>query len=56
MSFQKLISIQRINDDNIEQAVFQALEAIHTESLILREGMRVLLKLNLLSAKPPVCL
>jgi len=53
MSFQKLISIQKINDDDIEQAVFRALEAIHAESLILREGMRILLKPNLLSAKPP---
>jgi len=52
MSFQKLISIQRINDDDIKRATFRALEAIHAESLM-REGMKVLLKPNLLSAKPP---
>ena len=52
MSFQKLISIQRINDDDIKRATFRALEAIRAESLM-REGMKVLLKPNLLSAKPP---
>jgi len=52
MTNQKLISIQRINNDDIEQATFQALEVIHAESLM-REGMKVLLKPNLLIAKPP---
>jgi len=53
MTNKKLISIQRINNDDIEQATFRALDAIHAESLMLREGMKVLLKPNLLTAKPP---
>jgi len=47
------ISIQRIADDNIRTAVFKALESINAEKLFTNEGMKILLKPNLLIAKPP---
>ncbi|MEJ2251321.1 MAG: DUF362 domain-containing protein [Candidatus Lokiarchaeota archaeon] len=47
------ISIQKIINDNIEPAVFKALNSINAEKLFPREGMKILLKPNLLIAKPP---
>ncbi len=53
MSLQKTLSIQKIVDDNVEKAVFDALNAIEAKSLMKKQGMKILLKPNLLSAKPP---
>lgn len=53
MSLQKIITIQKIVEDNVEKAVFDALNAIKAKSLMKQEGMKILLKANLLSAKPP---
>ncbi|MFX0043705.1 MAG: DUF362 domain-containing protein, partial [Candidatus Hodarchaeota archaeon] len=47
------IAIQRINNDDIETAVFSALKMINADQLMTKEGMVILLKPNLLMAKPP---
>lgn len=47
-----LISIQKIHNDEVESAVFAALKAIKAEELMVREGMIVLIKPNVLSGKP----
>ncbi len=46
------IAITKIADDKVEAAIFQALEYIDAKSL-LKENMTILLKPNLLNAKPP---
>jgi uncharacterized protein (DUF362 family)/ferredoxin len=46
------VAIQRIANDDVESAVFGALDLIGAAS-IMREGMTILLKANLLSANPP---
>ena len=48
-----ILSLRKIHDDDVEHAVFQALEDIQASHLLPREGMTILLKPNLLSAKPP---
>ena len=53
MSQQKTLTIQKIVDDDVEKAVFDALNAIEAKSLMKNQGMKILLKVNLLSAKPP---
>ena len=53
MSLQKTLTIQKIVEDNVEKAVFDALNAIEAKSLMKKQGMKILLKVNLLSAKPP---
>ncbi len=53
MSLQKTLTIQKIVDDDVEKAVFDALNAIEAKSLMKKQGMKILLKPNLLSAKPP---
>lgn len=47
------VSIQKISEDNIKIAVVNALESINAKKLFSRESMKVLLKPNLLIAKPP---
>jgi uncharacterized protein (DUF362 family)/Pyruvate/2-oxoacid:ferredoxin oxidoreductase delta subunit len=47
------IAIQKIKNDDIKTAVFSALELINAEQLIIREGMIILLKPNILMPKPP---
>ncbi len=53
MSLQKTLTIQKIVDNNVEKAVFDALNAIEAKSLMKKQDMKILLKVNLLSAKPP---
>jgi uncharacterized protein (DUF362 family)/NAD-dependent dihydropyrimidine dehydrogenase PreA subunit len=53
MSQQKTLTIQKIVGDDVEKAVFDALNAIKAKSLMKKQGMKILLKVNLLSAKPP---
>ncbi len=50
---EKLLAIERIEREDIRSAVFAALDAIGAERLMSREGMSVLLKPNVLMAKPP---
>ncbi|MFX0102900.1 MAG: DUF362 domain-containing protein [Candidatus Hodarchaeota archaeon] len=52
MTSKKKIAIQRIVEDDVEKAVFSALELINAKE-IMKEGMVVLLKPNLLHGKPP---
>ncbi len=47
------IALQKIHNDDVRSAVFKALEDIGAAKLFPRRGMNVLLKPNLLSAKPP---
>jgi len=47
------IAIQKIADDEVKSAIFSALEMINAKELMVKEGMTVLLKPNLLSAKKP---
>jgi uncharacterized protein (DUF362 family)/Pyruvate/2-oxoacid:ferredoxin oxidoreductase delta subunit len=47
------ISIQKVFNDDVKTAVFSALELIDAKKLMDKEGMTVLLKPNLLSAKKP---
>jgi uncharacterized protein (DUF362 family)/Pyruvate/2-oxoacid:ferredoxin oxidoreductase delta subunit len=49
----QILSLRKIHNDDVEQAIFQTLEDIHASHLLPREGMTILLKPNLLSAKPP---
>ncbi len=49
----KLLTIQKIQNGDIKTAVFQALEAIHAERLMIKEGMKILLKPNVIIAKGP---
>lgn len=53
MEYQKKISIQKIQNNAIEKAVFKALDAIDAKSLLKKEGISVLIKPNILQAKPP---
>ncbi|MHA1714119.1 MAG: DUF362 domain-containing protein, partial [Promethearchaeota archaeon] len=46
------ISIIKIRDDNVSDAVFESLKLIDAKAII-KEGLTILLKPNLLSAKPP---
>lgn len=46
------VAITRILDDDVEQAVFKALDHLEASKLM-KDGMFVLLKPNMLSAKPP---
>ncbi|MCF2140035.1 MAG: DUF362 domain-containing protein [Candidatus Lokiarchaeota archaeon] len=48
-----LISLQRIREENVESAVFKALEDIHASRLFPKKGMKILIKPNILSGKPP---
>lgn len=52
MTSKNKIAIQRIVEDDVEKAVFSALDLINAKE-IMKEGMVVLLKPNLLSGKPP---
>jgi uncharacterized protein (DUF362 family)/Pyruvate/2-oxoacid:ferredoxin oxidoreductase delta subunit len=52
MSEKNLIAIERIHDDDVKSAVSKALADIKAEDLF-KEGMTILLKPNLLNAKPP---
>jgi len=47
------IAIQKIQQDDVKSAVFSALKRIGAEELMVKEGMTVLLKPNLLSGKKP---
>lgn len=47
------IAISKIHDDDVKAAVFQALDLINAKRLFTREGLKVLLKPNLLLAKEP---
>ncbi|MBN2154672.1 MAG: DUF362 domain-containing protein [Candidatus Lokiarchaeota archaeon] len=47
------IAIQKVYHDDVKSAVFSALELINAKDMMNREGMTVLLKPNLLSAKKP---
>ncbi len=53
MSSQKTLTIQKIIDNDVQKAVFDALDAIEAKSLMIKNGMKVLLKPNLLGPKPP---
>ncbi|MHA1819376.1 MAG: DUF362 domain-containing protein [Promethearchaeota archaeon] len=46
------VSIQKIEDEDVQDAVFKALELIDAKSLM-RENMKILVKPNILMAKPP---
>ncbi|MHA1681646.1 MAG: DUF362 domain-containing protein [Promethearchaeota archaeon] len=52
MADEKTVAITSISNDDVEGAVLEALELIGAEELM-EEGMVVLLKPNMLSAKPP---
>ncbi|NMC05681.1 MAG: DUF362 domain-containing protein [Candidatus Lokiarchaeota archaeon] len=52
MDTKTLIAITRIINDNVGKAVLQALDLIEAKK-IMHEGMFILIKPNLLSAKPP---
>ncbi|UYP46228.1 hypothetical protein NEF87_002513 [Candidatus Lokiarchaeum ossiferum] len=52
MIHNNLISIQKIHNEEVENAVFTALKAINAEELMVREGMIILIKPNVLSGKP----
>jgi len=52
MSNKTKVAIQKIDSENIESAVFHALELINAQSLM-KEGQTILLKPNILGAKPP---
>ncbi len=47
------ISIQKIQHEDVERAVFKALEMINAKELMNKTGMTVVLKPNLLMGKPP---
>ncbi|TFH31269.1 MAG: DUF362 domain-containing protein [Promethearchaeota archaeon] len=47
------IALQKIKNDDVRSAIFKALEDIGAAKLFPRKGMNVLLKPNILSAKPP---
>ncbi len=47
------ISIQKIHDDDVEKSVFKALELINAQHLFQNEGMKILIKPNILLGKPP---
>ena len=47
------IAIQKIINDDIRSAVFNALDMINAKRLITKEGLTVVLKPNLLIGKPP---
>ncbi|MHA1602465.1 MAG: DUF362 domain-containing protein, partial [Promethearchaeota archaeon] len=53
MEISNLLSIRKIVEDDVESAVFQALEDVRAEKLFPNEDMKVLLKPNVLSGKPP---
>jgi len=53
MPLKKKLTIQKIVEDDVEKAVFDALNAINAKSLMQKQGMKILLKVNLLGAKPP---
>ena len=46
------IAIERIQNDNVKEAVFAALNAIHTEKLFIKQEMNILLKPNVLMGNP----
>jgi len=52
MSNKTKVAIQKIDSENVESAVFSALELINAQSLM-KEGQTILLKPNILGAKPP---
>ena len=47
------VAIQKIKNDNVKTAVFLALELINAKELMQKDNMVVLLKPNILGAKPP---
>ena len=47
------IAIEKILHDDVKTAVFSALDAIHAERMMNKAGMVVLVKPNVLMAKPP---
>lgn len=47
------ISLRKIHHNNVRKAVFAALTDIDASHLLNREGMKILLKPNILSGKPP---
>ncbi len=49
----KKISIVKIKDENIEKAVCKALDLINARRLMSKEGMKILLKPNILMGKDP---
>ncbi|MHA1803406.1 MAG: DUF362 domain-containing protein [Promethearchaeota archaeon] len=53
MEVKTKISIQKIFNDNVEKAVFKALELINAKKVMTKEGMTILIKPNILQAKPP---
>ncbi len=53
MGDRKKISIQKISNDDVKSAVFAALDLINAKKLMIKDGMTILLKPNLLSAKKP---
>ncbi|MHA1729128.1 MAG: DUF362 domain-containing protein [Promethearchaeota archaeon] len=53
MNGKNKIGIKKIINDNVKDAVFSALELINAEKLMTKEGMTIVLKPNVLSAKPP---
>ena len=53
MGLKTSIAIERIQNDNVKEAVFNALNAIHREKLFIKQAMNVLLKPNVLMGKPP---
>ncbi|MHA1105439.1 MAG: DUF362 domain-containing protein [Promethearchaeota archaeon] len=52
MSNKTKVAIEKISSENVESAVFRALELINAQSLM-KEGQIILLKPNILGAKPP---
>ena len=53
MSDKSKIAIQKIQSENVQKAVYKALENINAQNLLKSEGMVVLLKPNILMGKPP---
>ncbi len=50
---QSSIAIERVVNEQVEAAVFRALDGIQAERLMYKKGLVVLIKPNLLMAKPP---
>lgn len=53
MSEKTPIAIQKVIQEDVKTAVFSALEKIDAKKLFTREGMKVLIKPNILNDKPP---
>ena len=53
MNPKKILSVQKIHNNNVEKAVFDALNSINAESIMTKKDMKILLKPNVLMPKHP---